>query len=317
MDGGVSCDEETRTSRGQKRRRLKLGLFAVSEIEGDIDYSTGHVDFHGDVVVKGSVRALFRVKATGSVTIGENVETGARIEAGGDILISGGVVGETTVLHAGGNVMAKFLQQAEVQAGGDVEVGAYLFEASVRAGGQVRVAGAGEGSGRAMVGGLVWAGKGIETASLGSPTNPQIRIVAGIDPTMVAKSDEVRAKIRACEAKEREALDAMGMKQLDPQDIKRRARAAEPERKAALLEHAKQLAEYAGLHQELQGRLEQMAQSQREQASTAMVVVSGAVAAGPELRLGEQVLRIEQDVANVRYRLVEEDGQVRIETDQQ
>ncbi|MBT4611365.1 MAG: DUF342 domain-containing protein, partial [Gemmatimonadetes bacterium] len=118
--GGVTFTEESRRKRGIPVRRLRLSLFAVSEISGDVDYSTGHVDFRGDVVIGGSVKPLFRVKATGSVTIGGNVEPGAYIEAGGDVAVGGGIMGDRTVIQAGSGVQAKFIEQARVTCGGDV-----------------------------------------------------------------------------------------------------------------------------------------------------------------------------------------------------
>jgi len=137
--GGVSSTEETRGKRGRTVTLLRLGLYAVSEIDGDVDYSTGHVHFSGDVVVRGSIKPLFRVCATGSVTVEGNAEPGSTIHAGRDIALSGGAIGERTHLQAGGSVLAKFVQQAKVQAGADVEIGSYVFETSVRAAGRIVV----------------------------------------------------------------------------------------------------------------------------------------------------------------------------------
>lgn len=315
MDGGVTFTEESSKSRGAESTRLRLSLFAISEIDGDVDYSIGHVDFHGDVVIKGTVRALFQVKASGSVTIGENVEPGARIEAGGDILVSGGVLGESTELIAGGGVMAKFIQEAQVRAGGDVEVGAYIHEASVRTAGAIKVAGAGEGGGRALVGGLVWAGKGIEVPSLGSPSNPRIRVVAGIDPLVVEQTEELRGKIRACEIQERVALKVLGLRQLDVRAIRAKAKALEGEERVELLAQVARAAEYAELFHHLHGRLRELAESQRALARQASVAVGGPVTAGVEMRIGEYALKVTEDAANLTYHLVEEDGQVKLQAD--
>ena len=35
----------------------------VLEIRGDVDYSTGHIDFPGDVIVQGQIKQGFKVKA--------------------------------------------------------------------------------------------------------------------------------------------------------------------------------------------------------------------------------------------------------------
>ena len=58
----------------------------VHTVYGDIDLSTGHVDFVGNVVVHGNVTEGMRVKAGGDVTVYGNVSK-ARIEAGGSVQI--------------------------------------------------------------------------------------------------------------------------------------------------------------------------------------------------------------------------------------
>lgn len=312
-EGGVTVAEETRRQRGRVKQRLHLSLFAVSEIDGDVDYATGHLDFSGDIIIKGSVRPLFEVRATGSVTIGGNVEPGAVVRAGGDIAVGGGVIGARTRLDAGGSVLAKFVQEASVSAGGSVEVGAYVFDASVRAGGKLVVAGKGDGKGRALVGGLAWAAQGIETPSLGSPSNPRIRLVAGVDPGAMAVAEGVRAKARICQARQAEALARLGVRQIDARVLRHRAESAPPERRQAVLDGLKEVVELGLLGRELDRRLQEIAESQRELARHATVVVSGPIFAGPELRLGESVLQLGADASQLRYRLAaDDDGQLSI-----
>ena len=313
VEGGVYHEDESRQVRGRLRRRLKIGVNAISNIKGDVDYSTGHVEFNGDVVIDGTVKALFEVEASGSVTIGGNVEPGAKVRAGRDILVSGAVVGAETELEAGGNVMAKFVQKSTVRAGGDVEVGAYMFEASVRARGQITVSGAGEGSGRALVGGLVWAGKGIETPSLGSPTNPKIRVVAGVDPELVRRSEKVRARFKLLEDRQKKLLKAIGVDTFAPRAIKQKFKATPADKKAGLMEAVRKLTEFGDAQKHLRQQLAEIAEQQRELAGKGHIAVSGTIFAGPQLRIGEQVLRVVDDAIGGRYALVEEDGQRRIE----
>jgi len=85
--GGISTDSEIKKMKGRSHKRINIGVYPISNIEGDIDYSTGNIDFNGDVVVGGSVQSQFSVKATGTVTIGGYVEAGAYVTAGQDILI--------------------------------------------------------------------------------------------------------------------------------------------------------------------------------------------------------------------------------------
>ena len=67
------------------------------EIQGDVDYSTGNIDFSGDVHICGDVRENFTVHAQGTVTVDGLVEA-ATVEAGGDLVIARGVVGDGRAL---------------------------------------------------------------------------------------------------------------------------------------------------------------------------------------------------------------------------
>lgn len=70
------------------------------EVRGDVNVETGHVEFAGDVTVRGNVEESLRVRAGGSVSIGGMVYRKARIEAGGFVSARGVVGG---FIEAGGN----------------------------------------------------------------------------------------------------------------------------------------------------------------------------------------------------------------------
>lgn len=99
--------------------QLVDGLFHVRpvlEIKSDVDYSTGNVDFNGDVHIVGDVRENFSVRATGTITIDGLVEA-AVVEAGGDLVIASGVLGNyKAVLKSAGCVRVKYLENCVVYA---------------------------------------------------------------------------------------------------------------------------------------------------------------------------------------------------------
>ncbi|MBN1757678.1 MAG: DUF342 domain-containing protein [Chitinispirillaceae bacterium] len=61
-------------------------------INGDVDYGTGNVTFHGDVKITGSVRAGFSVRVTGDAFIDGDVEE-TEVNSGGSVTILGGANG--------------------------------------------------------------------------------------------------------------------------------------------------------------------------------------------------------------------------------
>ena len=105
---------------------------------------------------------------------------------------------------------------------------------------------------------------------------------------------------------------ALNLRQLDVRAIKAKAKALEGEARQQLLARAARAAEYAELFHHLHGRLRELAESQRSLAGQAKVAVGGPVTAGVELRIGEHSLKVTQDATNVTYRLVEEDGDVKL-----
>ena len=314
--GGIATDEEIKTVKGRTHKRINIGVYPISNIEGDVDYHTGNIDFNGDVVIGGSVQSQFSVKATGSVTIAGYIEAGAYVTAGKDLLCQRGVVGASTELVAGGDVMAKFIQESTVKASGDIRVGSYIFNASVRAGGEVVVPGMGEGKSRALVGGLIWGAKGISARSVGSPYNTSTRLVVGVDPDQVNRADQIRANMQACQQKQLKLLKKVGVDTLDLQLIKQKlAHCDSPKQKQAILMAVKRIAKIAELEQNQQQELEEIAEAQRKLSRQTNVNVIAELFAGVELRIGEQTDLIREDSEKVSFRLVTEEEEEKIQMD--
>ena len=117
------------------------GAVFVSDVYSvdDVSTSTGNIEYHGNIEVKGNVCENFSVKTDGNVFVNGVVE-GAVIEAGGDIVIARGMHGQNKgKLVAGGNIIAKFLSAAEVTAHGFVEA-EQILNSKVVAGTEVQPA---------------------------------------------------------------------------------------------------------------------------------------------------------------------------------
>ena len=103
----------------------KVFVSDVLEVE-NVDTSTGDIEYEGSVLVNGNVLTNFSIKAQGHVEIRGVVE-GACIEAGGDIIIARGMNGMGRgVLATKGNVVAKYLENATVNAKGYVSTESIL-----------------------------------------------------------------------------------------------------------------------------------------------------------------------------------------------
>ncbi len=313
-DGGISVLSKDKEANGRRSRRIDISINSISSIDGDVDYTTGNIDFNGDVVIDGSVQQQFSVRATGSVTIGGYVESGAYITAGKNIVVKRGVIGDTTELIAGASIITKYVQESTVRAGGDIRVGSYIFNASVRAGGQVVVSGKGEGKSRALVGGLVWGGRGILAKSIGSPYNTNTKLVAGINPDSVERIDKIRANLITCGEKQEALLAHIGLSSMDIAQVKKKLSFCRTDKdKQKILQVVKRIAHVAELEDSLQQELEDIADRQRKTSLRTVISIHGKLFAGVELRIGELTHLINEDLQNISFGIVQSDDEQTIQ----
>ncbi|GFI16536.1 DUF342 domain-containing protein [Lachnospiraceae bacterium] len=161
----------------------------VLEVE-NVDNATGNIDYDGSVKVNGNVCANFSVKARGDIEVRGVVE-GAYLESGGNIIIVRGMNGMGKgVLKAEGNVIAKFLENSKVSAGGYVSTESILHS-EVMADSEVIV------SGRRgfITGGKVSAAHLVQVKTLGSSMGAATVIEVGADPSVKIRLLELQQQI--------------------------------------------------------------------------------------------------------------------------
>ncbi|MBI1388937.1 MAG: DUF342 domain-containing protein [bacterium] len=171
----------------------RLHVVPLLEVDGDVDYSVGNINFRGDVIVQGSVLDDFRVSAKGSITVFGAVEAAA-LEAGGDVMIRRGVFGkEKGSIKARRDVVAEFLQNARVSAGRDLIVGTQILNSQTSAARTIKLV-SGKGT---LVGGRSMAGHEIQAKIIGAEYGTKTEIEAGIDCEVLETLTELKRKIAA------------------------------------------------------------------------------------------------------------------------
>jgi uncharacterized protein (DUF342 family) len=104
-----------------------------------VDSSTGNIRFNGSVVVNGEVGDGYEIHALEDVTVAMSVGR-VMIHSKGNIRVSGGILGqEKAMITAGGGIRARFIQDAQVKAAGEIVVEDYIRNSQVTAGGPVVV----------------------------------------------------------------------------------------------------------------------------------------------------------------------------------
>lgn len=165
------------------------------EVAADVDASTGDIVYEGNVVVKGSVITGFSIKAKGDIEV-DGVVEGSYIEAGGQIVLKRGMQGMNKgVLKAEGNIISKFIENAEVIAGGYVSTESILHS-KVSAKGDVIVGGR-----RGFVtGGEIRSGSLISVKTAGSQMGTITLLEVGIDPNVIEEFRELEKKMANMQA---------------------------------------------------------------------------------------------------------------------
>ena len=176
------------------------------EIAADVDSSTGDIDYEGNVVVKGNVITGFSVKAKGDIEVYGVVE-GAYIEAGGQIILRRGMQGMNKgILKAYGNIISKFIENAEVIAGGYINTDS-IMHSKVSAKGDIIVSGR-----RGFVtGGVIRSGTLISLKTSGSHMGTNTVLEVGIDPKVLDEFKELEKQIATLKAEREKVNQAIAL----------------------------------------------------------------------------------------------------------
>lgn len=150
----------------------------VLEIAGDVDFSTGSLNFMGDINIRGSVLSGFSVRAMGNIRVAGVVEAGSTVEAGGDLVVVKGILGDgTTTVQVSRNLFSKYVENAVISVREDLQTDC-IIGSSIYCGGEVVVQ-SGRGS---IMGGRVWAARGVRANAVGSQSECKTSIVLGGRP---------------------------------------------------------------------------------------------------------------------------------------
>ncbi len=153
----------------------KISVLALYEIPGDVNLSTGNIDFIGTVIVRGDVKDGFKVYA-GEDLIVNGVVEGAELKCNGKLSIAGGVSGnDKAKIFCSGDANIKYIRNAIVEIGGSLTSGQAIMHSKVTVGKKVTVA----GKKGVIVGGQVIAGEEVNAASMGSNFATPTEVIVG------------------------------------------------------------------------------------------------------------------------------------------
>lgn len=172
----------------------KICVVPVIEVDGDVDLSTGNIDFVGNIIVKGSVQSGFSVRAGGDVEIGGTI-SGGNVEAMNITVKQGIIGGKDSIVQAKEDVLSKFIQNAKVVAGRDIKVQNVIINSHINAGRYLWAT----GDKGAILGGSICAGEEIFATNIGTDLSGNTELCVGVNPALREEHQKVKLEIKKAE----------------------------------------------------------------------------------------------------------------------
>ena len=178
-----------------------------------------HIEFAGDIYITGNVMENSVIQASGSILIGGIVE-GAVMEAGEDIIIDKGVLGnDQALLRAKGSIQTKYLENCVVYSGTEVKSDC-IINSNIYSDSDILVT-SGRGT---IIGGSLTAAWEVHAKVIGSKAEPPTEICLGEytgkkEELMEATQqlEEVRAELE----QENQKLELLEKQESTPELIKK------------------------------------------------------------------------------------------------
>lgn len=165
----------------------KISVLDVLEIVDDIGPKTGNVNFSGKIIVHGNVLTGYKVEAQGDLVINGTIE-GANVSCDGDLIVNYGIQGQGIAkIDVKGDVIAKFINNAHLTCGGNIETSA-IVHSVVRSNGGIAL-----NNGKALiVGGNVYAKWQIKAKQIGTEIGAKTAVSVGMTSEYLIKRSQVR-----------------------------------------------------------------------------------------------------------------------------
>ncbi len=272
----------------------------------NVDLSSGNLDVAGTLSIGGDVKLGMKVKATGDILIGGVVE-GAHVEAGGDLEVKGGIIGQgdvgknggepdpaIAVIQANGSVRALYVENASVSAGVDIVVQEVVMKSVLNAGNRILVGEPGSGKGR-IIGGACRAATWIDTGVAGSRASVGTKLEVGADPSVQEKLTSVTHLLALKEKELKEADKSLAYIRENPDRVNPNT-TKEKEKIFHCLRA--EIQELTGQKKRLEKRIELV--------ENAGIRVEHEAYGGVRIRIGGNTLLLEEDMENVVFRMGEE-----------
>lgn len=274
-----------------------LSVEPIFEVAGDVGPETGNINFIGSVLVKGSVSDNYSIKAEGNIDIQGTVGK-CDLEAKGNIMVKLGIQGnENSFVKAGGDVIAKFIQFSNIEAGNNVVVTEAILNSNIDADNRIILI----GKRASASGGRLRALTEVNGKVLGSQAGSKTLIETGVSP----------AKRRAVDSMEKEKAELdIAIEELE-RGIKSLEQAAkvkklDDEKKEQLKSLKEQLEQSNSRREEVVLNRESMVQQMEIEKVDSTISAGKEMLSGVELVIGSAEFSVRQNYKAITF--YEENG---------
>jgi uncharacterized protein (DUF342 family) len=174
------------------------GVISVSNklvIQGDVNYRTGNINFPGDVEINGSVADGFKIYVGGNLLVKQTFNA-TDVIVKGSLEVRGGIIGRgQATVKAGGEIKAKFVENCNIAARGDITIVMEILNANIYTMGALNV-----GDRGFIMGVEIYAVRGMRCAKIGRTAGKACKIHVGVDFTVqreIDKNIEVQRQLTA------------------------------------------------------------------------------------------------------------------------
>ena len=160
-------------------------------IKGAVGYRTGNIFFPGDVEIAGPVSDGFKIHCGGSITMKQTLDA-TDVIAKKDLLVAGGIIGRGAArMKVGGSLKTKFVENCHLAVRQDAFVESEIISSKLFTLGLLEMGEKGK-----IVGGEVFAVKGIRAGGLGKKTGKAAKIHCGVDFTLEREKEKCKDIMR-------------------------------------------------------------------------------------------------------------------------
>lgn len=267
----------------------KVSVIPTVEVNGDIDFSSGNIDFVGSVIIKGSVQPGFYVKAEGDIEILGSVCGG--IVEGNNVTIRMGIQGMLRGhVKARSNIYAKFIENSNVSADLDVIVTDVILHSHISAKHKVIV----EGKRGLIAGGKVTAGEEIRAKSAGTQLAVVTELEVGVNPLLREEYQNLKKELRKVEATHDQTQKSLALfRSLDQNQLP-------PEKRELMLKLTKAQFQLAGHLETMHTRLCEI-EKELDEIRNGRIRISDIVYPGVKIVVGNQVKPVREQIRFVTF----------------